>query len=127
MASSLCRRRIYHPQQRVIALQIASTWCSVALLFIWVTVLTLVGTVSEWERGAGYSCAHFQWAGILAFADYVSGEALLTLLLRGQMLRQIFAFSRTVGSGVGEKSQTRHSLPVFLKCFSLHLNWVYST
>lgn len=67
----------------MIALQIASIWCSVALLFIWATTLLLVGTVSEWEREASYFCAPFQWAGILAFADYVSREAFLNLLLRG--------------------------------------------
>lgn len=65
----------------------------------------------------GYFRGSFWWIGILALAGCVPREALLTLLLRGEILRQIFDFSGIVGLGVCEKSQIRHSLLVFFEVF----------
>lgn len=83
MASSLCSKWVYHQHQWMKALQGVSTWCSLALCFIWAAVLILVGTMSEWESDTGYFYAPFQQAGILAFANGLFRKAFLTSLLRG--------------------------------------------
>lgn len=48
-------------------------------------------------------------------------KAVLTIPVKGQKLRQLFAFRRTVGSGVCEKSQIRYFLFFFLFALELGL------
>lgn len=85
------------------------------------------GNCGGMERCSGYFCAPLQWVSIFAFANCVFREAALASLLKGEIVKQIFAFSTMVGLGVSAKSQIKHSLAIFLNCFSLHLNCAHST
>lgn len=75
----------------------------------------------------GYFRGSFWWIGVLALAGCVPREALLTLLLRGEILRQIFDFSGIVGLVSVRNHRSDIPSSSFLKCFSLRLKWIYST
>ena len=86
------------------ALQLVSTWCSTALDSLQTTMLLVM---SEWES--------VQVIFVLLCSGLASlplqtlfRTAVLTIPLKGQKLRQLFAFRRRVGSGVCVKLQIRH-------------------
>lgn len=137
MACSLRRRWICHPQHRahcvwsgcLPALQLVSTWCSRALDSLQITMLLVMGTVSNWESVQDIFVLLCSGLASLPLQTLFR-KAVLTMPLKGQKLRRLFAFRRTMGSGVWEKLQIRHlffflcTWTGFIPHGSLDIRWV---
>lgn len=79
-------------------------------------MVLVMGIVREW-KGAQVISVPLCSEKHLCFSNCVFREAALASLLKGEILRQIFAFSRMVDLGVSEKSQIKLSLAIFFELF----------